>query len=63
MDMGLIRGLITAAVLILFIGIWVWSWSRKRSVDFGAAAQLPLGDDSTPPAGEGDTMDKLEQQS
>lgn len=50
MEIGMVRGLITAAVLILFIGIWAWSWSRKRSADFDAAAQLPLGDDSTPPA-------------
>ena len=50
MDMGLVRGLITAAILVLFIGIWAWSWSRKRDTDFGAAAELPLGDDSAPPA-------------
>ena len=50
MDMGMVRGLITAAVLILFLGIWAWSWSRKRSDDFDAAAQLPLGNDNMPPA-------------
>jgi cytochrome c oxidase cbb3-type subunit 4 len=53
MDMGIVRGLITAVVLILFIGIWVWSWSRNRKADFDAAAQLPLGDDQTPPAEKG----------
>lgn len=50
MDMGLVRGLITAMVLILFVGIWAWSWSRKRHADFEAASQLPLGDDAEPPA-------------
>jgi len=50
MDMGLVRGLITAAILVLFVGIWAWSWSRKRHTDFEAASQLPLGDDSAPPA-------------
>lgn len=50
MDMGLVRGLITATILVLFVGIWAWSWSRKRHTDFEAASQLPLGDDSTPPA-------------
>ena len=50
MDIGLVRGLITAAILVLFVGIWFWSWSRKRHTDFEAASQLPLGDDSAPPA-------------
>jgi cytochrome c oxidase cbb3-type subunit 4 len=51
MDMGIVRGLITAAVLVLFTGIWIWSWSRKRKADFDAAARLPLGDDTAPPGG------------
>lgn len=59
MDIGIFRGLITASILVLFIGIWAWSWSRKRHADFDAAAQLPLGDDSIPPARE----DTKEQQS
>jgi len=50
MDIGIVRGLITAVVLILFVGIWLWSWSRKREADFEAASRLPLGDDSRPPA-------------
>jgi cytochrome c oxidase cbb3-type subunit 4 len=50
MDIGNIRGLITLALLLLFLGIWAWSWSRKRRADFDAAAQLPLDDDSRPPA-------------
>ena len=50
MDIGTIRGLITVILVILFLGIWAWSWSRKRSADFDAAAQLPLDDDSRPPA-------------
>lgn len=48
MDMGDIRGLLTAIILLLFVGIWAWSWSRKRRDDFNDAAQLPLGDDSSP---------------
>ncbi|HEX9852222.1 MAG TPA: cbb3-type cytochrome c oxidase subunit 3 [Woeseiaceae bacterium] len=34
----------------MFVGIWAWSWSRKRRADFDAAAQLPMDDDSRPPA-------------
>ena len=52
MDMGTVRGLLTALILLLFIGIWAWSWSRKRRSDFDAASQLPLGDDTAPPAGK-----------
>ena len=55
MDMGLVRGLITAVVLALFVGIWAWSFSRKRSKEFDAAAQLPLGDDTSPPADDAAT--------
>jgi len=49
MDIGLIRGLVTAMTLVLFVGIWFWSWSRRRNTDFEAASQLPLGDDKAPP--------------
>jgi cytochrome c oxidase cbb3-type subunit 4 len=50
MELGTVRGLITAIVLILFVGIWIWSWSRNRRDDFDAASRLPLGDDDMPPA-------------
>jgi cytochrome c oxidase cbb3-type subunit 4 len=49
MDIGLVRGLITAILLILFIGLWFFSWSKKRSKEYDAASQLPLEDDSRPP--------------
>ena len=53
MDMGTVRGLITLAVLVLFIGLWAWSWSRKRQPDYDAAADLPLqNDDGQPPGKE-----------
>jgi cytochrome c oxidase cbb3-type subunit IV len=50
LDIGVARGLLTAILLVLFLGIWAWSWSRKRKKDFDEAAQLPLEDDSRPPA-------------
>ena len=52
MDIGIVRGLITASILILFLGVWAWSFSRKRREDFEAASQLPLGDDQAPPTNE-----------
>jgi cytochrome c oxidase cbb3-type subunit 4 len=55
MDMGLIRGLLTVILMVLFFGMWFWSWSKKRSSDFEAAAQIPLEDDHRPPADNKDT--------
>jgi cytochrome c oxidase cbb3-type subunit 4 len=52
MDIGIIRGLITVALLILFLGIWAWSWSRKRTTDFEASSRLPLEDDRHMPDAE-----------
>jgi cytochrome c oxidase cbb3-type subunit 4 len=56
--MGILRGLITAAILVLFIGIWAWSWSKKRQPDFEAAANLPLEDDTAPPATDKNTKEQ-----
>ncbi|HEY6123490.1 MAG TPA: cbb3-type cytochrome c oxidase subunit 3 [Steroidobacteraceae bacterium] len=47
MDIGVFRGLVTAALLGLFVWLVVWSWSRKRQADFDAAAQLPLEDEGS----------------
>ncbi|HLT91426.1 MAG TPA: CcoQ/FixQ family Cbb3-type cytochrome c oxidase assembly chaperone [Woeseiaceae bacterium] len=48
MDMGIVRGLVTAVLLVLFTAIWIASWSRKRKTDFDEAARLPLVDDEAP---------------
>lgn len=50
MDMGMIRGLLTVALMVLFIGLWFRSWSRGRRDDYREAEQLPLQDDTRPPA-------------
>jgi cytochrome c oxidase cbb3-type subunit 4 len=57
MDMGDFRGVITVALLILFIALWAWTWSRKRKPEFDEAARLPLEDDETPP--QADTKERL----
>jgi len=51
MDAGLLRGLFTALLLVLFIGICIWAYSSKRKPMFDRAAQLPLETDDGPPAG------------
>lgn len=45
MDLGTVRGLLTAILLLLFLGIVFWAYSRKRRSDFDEAAQLPLEDE------------------
>ncbi|MDX1480769.1 MAG: CcoQ/FixQ family Cbb3-type cytochrome c oxidase assembly chaperone [Woeseiaceae bacterium] len=54
MDIGTLRGLITAVLLILFIALGVWAWSRKREDLFDEAARMPLDepDRPEPPDGE-----------
>lgn len=39
-------GLMTGALLFLFIGICIWSWSSKRKDSFDRMANLPLEDGS-----------------
>lgn len=45
MDMGLVRGLLTLAVFLLFLGITWYSYSAARKPGFDAAARMPLADD------------------
>ncbi len=52
MDIGTLRGLLTAALLVLFLGIVFWAWSRRRRGDFERAARLPLEEDAAPPQAE-----------
>jgi cytochrome c oxidase cbb3-type subunit 4 len=50
MDMGTLRGIVTAVLLVLFVAIVVWAYSRARREEFAAAARRPLDDDRAPPA-------------
>ena len=49
MDSGVISGVVTAVLIVIFIGGWIWAWSAKRKPDFDAAARLPLDDEALPP--------------
>ncbi|HKL63783.1 MAG TPA: cbb3-type cytochrome c oxidase subunit 3 [Woeseiaceae bacterium] len=49
MDINTFRGLITLALMILFLALVIWTFSSGRRRDFEEAAQLPLGDDEQPP--------------
>ena len=48
MDIDTFRGLITAALLLLFIGLGVWTWSRNRTETYERAASMPLDDSPLP---------------
>ncbi len=43
---GLVRGMITLSLLLLFIGLVIWAWSSRRRDLFDRMAQLPLEEDA-----------------
>lgn len=49
MDPGLLRGIFTVVLLVLFIGICFWAYSGRQKATFDAAAQLPLESGDIPP--------------
>lgn len=49
MDSGIVSGVITAVLLVLFVAGWIWAWSSRRKRDFDAAARLPLEDAAPAP--------------
>jgi cytochrome c oxidase cbb3-type subunit IV len=48
MDIGTVRGLITAALFIAFMALVFWAYSNRRKADFDKLARMPLEED--PPA-------------
>ena len=48
MEIDLFRGLVTVALLVLFIALIAWTWSRKRKDTYEKAARMPLNDDDRP---------------
>ena len=41
----MISGIVTAALLALFICGWLWAWRPERKPEFDEAARLPFADD------------------
>ena len=59
MDAGLLRGIFTVLMFVLFIGIWMWAWSARQKSTFDEAARMPLESDDVPPAaGHGSEPDR-----
>jgi cytochrome c oxidase cbb3-type subunit 4 len=50
MDIDTFRGLITAALLILFVSLAIWTWSRNRKDTYDKAARMPLEETERPAA-------------
>ena len=45
MNAGVVSGVVTGVLLVLFLAGWGWAWSGRRREDFEAAARLPLAND------------------
>jgi cytochrome c oxidase cbb3-type subunit 4 len=45
MSFGTLQGLLTLALLGLFVGIVWWTWSARRREDFERAARIPFDED------------------
>ncbi len=45
---GIVRGLITVALLILFLMLVAWAWSGRRKQLFDSMARMPLEEDEDP---------------
>jgi cytochrome c oxidase cbb3-type subunit 4 len=44
--MGILRGVVTLALLSLFITLALWAWSSRRKELFDAMARMPLEEDA-----------------
>ena len=41
----MVSGIITSALMLLFLAGWAWAWSPRRTRDFDEAARMPLDAD------------------
>jgi cytochrome c oxidase cbb3-type subunit 4 len=57
MDAGLLRGVFTLLMLVLFVGICFWAWSRRRKATFDEAARRPLESDADAPPPSGSSRE------
>jgi cytochrome c oxidase cbb3-type subunit IV len=42
---GLVQGLLTILLMVLFVGIVVWAYSSRQKKRFDEASMLPFADD------------------
>ena len=46
--MGIVRGVITLVLMILFVIYAIWAWSNGPRKTFDAMSRMPLEDDDAP---------------
>lgn len=46
MDIGALRGVFTAVLMVAFVGTWIWAYSARRARGFDVAARIPLEEDT-----------------
>ncbi len=56
--MGLVHGIWTLLLLLIFLGIVAWVWGSKRKKHFEQAAQIPLQDGDSASEGERQNTEK-----
>ncbi len=56
--MGVVHGIWTLLLLLIFVGIIAWVWSSKRKRHFEQAAQIPLQDGDAASEGEPQNTEK-----
>ncbi len=44
-DVDYVRGIIAAALFVVFIAMWLWTYSPRRKAEFASLERLPLEDD------------------
>ncbi|MDO9625653.1 MAG: cbb3-type cytochrome c oxidase subunit 3 [Pseudomonas sp.] len=54
-DIGILRGIGTALVLLSFVCVTLWAYSSKRRATFDEAALLPFADEPTSAAPRSNT--------
>jgi len=45
MSSGVLSGVVTAILIVLFLGVWAWAWSSRRKSQFEQMSRLPLEED------------------
>jgi len=48
MDINVLRGIITAVSLLVFLGIVAWAWSGRQRKRFDEASRLPFNERDEP---------------
>ncbi|HSP01053.1 MAG TPA: cbb3-type cytochrome c oxidase subunit 3 [Thioalkalivibrio sp.] len=48
MGFGLLQGLLTLLLMVLFVGIVVWAYSSRQKKRFDEASKLPFAEDAKP---------------